>query len=425
MTDTGSTLRILVLTHYFPPEVGAPPARLFELAKRAVDAGHTVTVVTGFPNYPTGSVPPGYRGHVWMEEDIAGIRVIRTPIYATANRGFARRILNHLSFAVSSLTALGKRLGRVDVIFVESPPLFTGLAALAFNRLTSAPFIFNVSDIWPQSAVELGALRNPVAVHMAELLEKHLYRRAARITVVTPGMADRLASRGVAREKLGLISNGVDTSLFHPAEPDAELADELGLQDRKVFMYAGTIGMAQGLETVVEAARLTRNPSVLYVLVGEGAAKDSLIRKVEAEGIANVRFLASQPKSVMPRLLNLAYASIISLKRLDLFKAALPSKTFESMASARPIVAAVWGEAADLVAAAECGIVVPPEDAEAMRDAVERLASDPRHARELGERGRNYVTAHFERRLIANRFIGLLSESARGWNRMKRRETAS
>jgi glycosyltransferase involved in cell wall biosynthesis len=412
MQSAVSGLRIVMLTHYFPPEVGAPQARLYELARRAVAAGHSVTVVTGFPNYPTGVIAAGYRGRFRMEEEMDGIRVIRTWVYATPNRGFARRILNHLSFAFSSLTATGM-LGKADVFFVESPPLFIGLAALAYRRLKKAPYIFNVSDIWPQSAVELGALRNRLAVRLAEMLEMHLYRRAACVSVVTPGMVERLAHRGVPREKLFLLTNGVDTSVFKPATPNMELARTLGLDERKVFLYAGTHGMAQGLGTVLDAAKQTKNSEVLYVLAGEGAEKDALMRRAESEGIANVKFLPNQPKQVMPELLNLAYATIVPLKRLDLFKSALPSKMFESMATAKPIVASLWGEAADLIESAGCGIAVAPEDPAGLCDAVERLAADPALARELGEKGRQYVQGRFDRELIAARFVELLRDAAR------------
>jgi len=409
-----------MLTHYFPPEVGAPQARLFELASRAARAGHTVTVVTGFPNYPTGIVPPSYRGRFRMVEEMDGIRVIRTWVYATPNRGVVRRILNHLSFAFSSLAAT-RLLGEVDVFFVESPPLFTGLAALAYRLLKRAPYVFNVSDIWPQSAVELGALRSAFAVRLAEMLEMHLYRRAARVSVVTPGMVERLASRGVPRDKLVLLTNGVDTTAFRPAAPNMELARSLGLDGRKVFLYAGTHGMAQGLGTILDAAKQTRNSDVLYVLAGEGAEKDALVKRAESEGIANVRFLPNQPRQVMPDLLNLAYATIIPLRRLDLFKSALPSKMFESMATAKPIVASLWGEAADLINAAGCGIVVPPEDPAALQEAVEKLATDPALARDLGEKGRAYVQEHFDRDRIASRFIDLLKSPLPPGERVRER----
>ncbi len=407
-----SPLRVIFLTHYFPPEVGAPQSRLFELASRLAAAGHSVTVVTGFPNYPTGVVPAEYRGRRSMEERLDGVRVLRTPVYATPNKGFVRRILNHLSFAFSSLFAT-RRAGPADVIFVESPPLFIGLAALAYTRLKRAPFIFNVSDIWPQSAVELGALRNRFAVRLAEMLELHLYRRAARVSVVTPGMLERLAARGVPRAKLFLLTNGVDTATYQPAAaPNAEMAQKFGLAGRKVFLYAGTHGLAQGLDTILEAAKLTTDPDVLYVLAGDGAEKEALMKKASAEEIGNVTFIPNQPKSAMPALLNLAYATIIPLRRLDLFKSALPSKMFESMAASRPVVAALWGEAADLIRAARCGIVVEPEDPQAIRDAVEKLAVDPKLAAALGANGRTYVAENFERGKIATRLADLLRETA-------------
>src|SRR5579864_8589927 len=411
MPEPEAPLRVVFLTHYFPPEVGAPQTRLFELARRLGDAGMRVTVVTGFPNYPTGVVATGYRGRRSMEEDLDGVRVLRIWVFATPNRGFVRRILNHLSFALSSLTAI-RKAGRTDVIFVESPPLLIGLAALAYTRLKRAPFIFNVSDIWPQSAVELGALRNGVAIRLAEMLEMHLYRRATRVSVVTPGMVERLAARGVPREKLFLLTNGVDTSTFHPGAADGELARRLGVDGHKVFLYAGTHGLAQGLDVVLDASRLTRDPDVLYVLAGEGAEKEALVARARDQGIDNVRFLPNQPKSAMPGLLNLAYATIIPLKRLDLFKAALPSKMFEAMATGKPIVAALWGEAAALVDLAGCGVVVEPEDAQGLRAAVERLAGDPGLARALGEKGRAYAVEHFDRKAIAKRCVALLRAAA-------------
>lgn len=405
-------LNVLFLTHYFPPEVGAPQSRLSELAKRLVDAGHHVVIVTGFPNYPTGVIPPAYRGRRFMEERVDGVRVLRVWVYATPNKGFARRILNHLSFAFSSLRAV-RKVGPVDVIFVESPPLLIGIAALAHARLKHRPFVFNVSDIWPQSAVELGALRNRFAIWLAERFELHLYKRAARVSVVTPGMLDRLAARGVPRNKLFLLTNGVDTTTYRPESPDPALAQRYGIDGHKVFLYAGTHGMAQGLDVVLESARLTKDPDVLYVLAGEGSEKEALVRKAKVEGLTNVRFLPNQPRSEMPALLSLAYASIIPLKRVDLFKSALPSKMFESMAAARPIVGALWGEAADLVEASGGGIVVPPEDAGALRDAVEKLAADPQLAHALGDSGRKFVVAHFDRAAIAERFIDLLQQGAR------------
>ena len=412
MTGTERPLRVTFLTHYFPPEVGPAQTRLHELAKRLIAAGETVTVVTGFPNYPTGEIFPGYRGKRFMVDSVDGIRVLRTWVFATRSRGFIGRLLNYFSFPVFSLLAV-RRLGPTDIIYVQSPPLFTGLAALWFSRLKRAPFIFNVSDIWPQSAVELGVLKNRLAIRLAEWLEHHIYRRATRITVPTPGILERLAARGVPRDKIFLLTNGVDTAAYNVTSPDRELAQRLGLDGHKVFMYAGLHGLAQGLDVILEAAKLTRNPDVLYVLVGDGANKPALVAKAQAEGISNVRFLPIQPTSTLPALLNLVYATVIPLRRLDLFKAALPSKLFDSMAAGRPIVAPLWGEAAALVEAAACGLVVEPEDARAVQEAVEKLAADPELAQRLGEQGRRYVVEHFNRDDIAKRLIELLEEAAR------------
>jgi glycosyltransferase involved in cell wall biosynthesis len=409
MPDTQPGLRVTFLTHYFPPEIGPAQTRLHELAKRVVAAGKTVTVVTGFPNYPAGEIFSGYRGRWFTEDSVDGIRVLRTWVFATRSRGFIGRLLNYLSFPLFSLLAI-RRLGPADVIYVQSPPLFTGLAALWFSRLAGAPFIFNVSDIWPQSAIELGMLRNRLAIRLAEMFELHIYRRAARITVPTAGIRDRLAARGVPADKLFLLTNGVDTAAYLIDKPDVELARRLGLDGHKIFMYAGLHGLAQGLDVILEAAKLTHNPEVLYVLVGEGADKAALVAKVAAEGISNVSFLPFQPTSTLPSVLNLAYATIVPLKRIELFKAALPSKLFDSMAAGRPIVAPLWGEAAALVAAAACGLVVEPEDPKAVQQAVEKLAADPVLARQLGNQGRRYVVEHFDRDDIAARLVKLLDE---------------
>lgn len=405
-------LRVMFLTQYFPPEIGAPQIRMFELAKRLDQAGDAVTVVTGFPNYPTGVIQDGYRGRFSMEERMDGVRVVRRWLFATPNAGFFKRLVNQFSFSLSSL--LGARtVGPVDVIFVQSPPLPIGIAALVYARLKRAPFVFNVSDVWPQSAVELGMLRNRFAIRLAEMLEMHIYRRAARVTVPTKGILESLAARGVPRSKLFLLTNGVDTAIYQPRPPDPALAQKLGLDGHKVFLYAGTHGLSQGLDVILEAAKLTRDPDVLYVLAGEGADKAALVKKASDEGIRNVRFLPNQPKPSMPALLSSTYAAIVSLRPLDVFRSALPSKMFESMAVGQPLVAALWGEGAEVVREAECGLVTTPGDAAQLRDAVETLAHEPERARALGSNGRRYVDEHFNRDKIALRLRELLKEVVR------------
>jgi glycosyltransferase involved in cell wall biosynthesis len=402
-----SKLRITFLTHYFPPEVGAPQIRMFELARQLVAAGDSVTVVTAFPNYPTGVVHDGYEGRLTMEESMDGVRVVRRWVYATPNKGFLKRIINHFSFVLSSLTAL-RAIGPTDVIFVQSPPLPIGLAAIAFSTLKRVPFVFNVSDMWPQSAIELGMLRNPLAIWLAKRMESLIYRRACRITVPTPGMVERLVAQGVPREKVVLLTNGVDTHEYEPAPPDPGLAQELGLNGHKMFLYAGTHGLSQGLDVILEAAKRTHDDEIVYVLAGEGADKEHLVEKARNERIDNVHFLPNQPKEAMPGLLSLAYAAIIPLRPLDLFQDAVPSKMYESMAVGRPVVASLRGEAARIVSAAECGIVTDPGDPDALEKAVEDLAHDPPLAQAMGRHGRDYVVEHFDREKIARRLRALL-----------------
>lgn len=394
---------VVLLTHYFPPEVGAPQTRLYELAVRTAAAGNRVTVVTGMPNYPTGVIAPGYGGRARSIEHMDGLEVIRTWVYATPNRGFVKRLANHLSFCLSSLLAL-PRLRDVDLVFVESPPLFLGMTAWVYRAVTGAPYVFNVSDIWPQSAVELGALRQRPLIWLAERLELASYRAAARVSVVTEGIRERLEARGVPAAKLFVLTNGVDADFYRPAPKVAAGA-------RKVFLYAGTHGLAQGLDVVLDAARLLDRPDVEFLLVGEGADKDRLVAL--AAGLPNVRFGDPVAKAQMPALLNDAYATVIPLRRLDLFKGALPSKMFEAMATERPILLGVWGEAAELVTAADCGLVVPPEDAAALAAAVGRLADDPREAARLGANGRRYVLEHFSREALCRRFLGLVEQAVR------------
>jgi len=404
-------LTVTFLTHYYPPELGAPQARLSELARRLSEHGVKVIVVTGMPNYPTGKVFDGYRGKWWTHEEVAGVTVHRTWVIPAPNKGFLKRIINHLSFCLSSLSAI-EHLGPVDVIFVESPPLLIGLPALVFSWAARAPMVFNVSDIWPQSAVELGAIRNPLAIRLAEMLEESLYRRATRVTVVTQGILESLAKRGVPRQKLFLLTNAVDTSTYRPLPPDEKLASELGLDGRKVFLYAGTHGMAQGLDVILETAKLTKDSNILFLFAGEGADKEHLVARAQAEHIDNVRFLPNQQRAVMPSLLNLAYATIIPLRHLDIFRSALPSKMFESMATGRPIVGALEGEAARLIEEANCGVVVKPEDPTALHDAVVKLAAEPELAKGLGDNGRKYVVQKFDRTVVAERFLALLQDSA-------------
>lgn len=399
-------MKLLFVTPYFPPEVGAPQTRLFELAQRLVRRGHAVTVLTAFPNYPSGVIPPEYRGRWRMEEDMNGVRVVRTWIYATPNRGFFRRILNHLSFMASAMVT-GLTLGPADAVFVESPPLFDGLAGIFLAKLRRAPMIFNVADLWPQSAVELGMLTQPWAIRLAEWLEAFIYRHSARISLVTRGTEAMLQERGVAHTFF--LPNGVDVASFRPDASGDAFREAHGLEGKFLVLYAGTHGLSQGLEVVVEAARrLVDRDDVVFLMIGDGADKPALVER--GEGLPNIRFLDPLPRSAMPEAVAAADAYAITLKDIPLFQSVIPSKLYEAMACAKPVVLAVRGEAADLLREAEGGLVVPPEDPAAFADAILTLVADRERARHLGAGGRRMVEARYDRELLVDRFEAVLAE---------------
>ena len=388
---------LLFVTHYFPPEVGAPQTRLYELGRRLAARGHRVTVLTGFPNYPTGVIPAPYRGKFFQREMMAGMNVVRAWMYAAPQQGFTRRLLNHLSLTLTSIPA-SAAAGHADVLFVESPPLLLGLAGYVISRLKRAPYVFNVADLWPETAVALGALTNPLAIRLAEWLARFIYRHAARVTTVTDGIRRLLVEQGLPDSQVILLTNGVDTSCFHPDVDPEPAVKALGLDGRLTVAYAGTHGLAQGLEALIEAAHLLRHDGHLrFILVGEGAEKSKLVGKVADHELENVSFFPNQPKSLMPHLWAAVDIGVVCLRRLEIFRSALPSKLFEIMAAGRPVVLAAEGEARDLVLGAEAGLVVSPEDGADLAQAIQQLAADPEARRRYGENARRYVQAHFDR----------------------------
>jgi colanic acid biosynthesis glycosyl transferase WcaI len=393
---------ILFLTPYYPPEVGAAQTRISETAARLSRRGHQVTVLTTLPNYPTGVVPPAYRQRARRRERIDGVSIVRVWSYVSPNRGFFRRILSQLSFGCLAPFLGGKAVGRPDVIIVESPPLFDAIAGRLLSRFKRCPYLFTVADIWPESAVQLGVLHNRLLIRLAEYLEWSTYRRAGAVWAVTKGIRQLLIERGLPAERVFFLPNGVDTAKFRPM-PQAEARAQLGWQQGFTLLYAGTIGLAHGLEVVLDAAEHLRDaPDIRFVLVGEGAAKAALVSEAERRDLKNVSFLEAQPHHQMPLLISAADACLVSLRKVPLFEGALPSKMYEAMACARPIVLAVDGEARQLIEQqAGAALYVEPENAQALAETILRLRDQPALAQQLGERGRRFVEAHFDRDLLA------------------------
>lgn len=398
---------VLFVTPYYPPEKAAPAVRLSETAKGLVKRGYQVTVLTTVPNYPTGIVPREYRGTIVRREVIDGVHVVRVWSYIAANKGFFRRILAQLSFGCLAPLLGWRDVGHPDIIIVESPPLFDAIAARLLSWGKRCPFIFLVSDIWPESAVQLGALRNRLLIWLAERLEWSTYLLASAIWAVTEGIRDILIVRGLKPERVFLLTNGVDTARFRPL-PRHEARARLGWDDRFTVLYVGTHGLAQDLSTVLDAAvQLKLQPHIRFVFVGDGAAKASLVTQAREQGLLNVSFLDPVPHEQVPVLITAADACLVPLRRLPLFEGALPSKMYEMMACERPVLLGVDGEARRLaVQEARAAIYVEPEDADSLVSAILHLYEHPEIAQALGQNGRAFVMEHFDRQ----RLISILEE---------------
>jgi len=399
-------VRILFLTQYFPPEVGAPQNRISDLALRLSASGHEVTVLTAFPNYPEGRVAAAYRHTLRTTQSWQGLKVIRTWIYACSSQGFPSRLWSYFSFVFSSMIFGTRRTGPQDVVIVESPPLFLGLSGAFISRLKRARLVFNVSDLWPESAVALGVIRNRALIRLANELEHFIYRHSDLISGQTRGIVSSIEAR-FPDKLIYLLTNGVALEAFSTARGRAviSLGLELNLKGKFVVGYAGLHGLAQGLEVVLEAARmLSDRGEIAFVFIGDGPEKPLLKAVAANRNLKNVFFCDSQPKAKMLVILSNFNLALIPLKRLNLFKGALPSKMFEAMAAALPMLVMVDGAARALVETAQAGLYVEPEKPKALAEAIAQLADDPERCRQLGDNGRRFAFQYFDRAAIARNF---------------------
>jgi len=373
--------------------------------------GHQVEVVTAMPHHLAGKVQAAYRGYIYKRETWNGITVHRTWVYAASGTGL-RRMLNYLSFTASSLIGLFLSK-RADYVFVESPPLFLCLPAAFIAFLRRSRVIFNVADLWPDSVRELGVLKDGLTLRIATRLERWAYRNAYFVNSVTNGISQILqAEKNVAEHKLLYLPNGINVTQFFPQPPDAQLLDWLQLDGRKIFIYAGTHGVAQGLETIIETARLLRNSVATFLFIGDGSRKTLLQALVRRYQLTNVIFLAPQPLSEMPKYFSLAYASIVPLIKAELFKAARPSKIFPSLASGVPVLYSGEGESATFVAQRGVGLAVPPESADDLRDAIQYLLLYPNKRDEMALRGREITVKEFSWETIVHNWLSSLTTQA-------------
>lgn len=403
-------MRVLFVSQYFPPEIGAPSARVFELAREWVRGGHEVTVLTAFAHHPTGVKARADRGRITRRERVEGIDVVRAYVWATPNERVAKRMVSYLSFAASALLVGILRVPRPDVVVATTPQLLCGAAGYVVARLLRRPFVLEVRDLWPESILAVGAMRENAIVRLLKRVAAHLYAHSDLLVTVGEGYRREINRLyGLPLAAMEVIPNGIDPGFFVSAPCDEDLRREMGWSDRFVVLYLGTLGMAHGLDTMIDAAELLRNdPRILFALVGEGAEKARLRRLAEERGLTNVRFVDQQPKARVPRFYAACDVGLVCLRDRPLFREVLPSKIFELMGSERPILIAVDGEARQVVEAAQAGWFVPPEDPAALAAAVERLVGDPAARAAAGRSGRRRVVERFSRPALARRYLEVL-----------------
>jgi glycosyltransferase involved in cell wall biosynthesis len=404
-------MKIVWLCHYFAPEIGAPQARLLELSRAFRAEGHDVAVVTCFPNHPTGELHPDDRSLWRRRDDIDGIAVERRWSYVTPNKGFVKKTMGHLSFMCtcwSGLSAVAKDT-RPDVVVVSSPTFFSVFTAWAWSGLHGVPWVFEVRDLWPGVFVELGVLRNRLLIGTLERMELFLYRRASRVVPVTRAFKDDIARRGIDPSKIEVVTNGVDLDRFLPGPADPAFLEEEGIEGRFIVLYLGAHGISHALTRILDAAERLRDlPDVLFVFVGEGAEKEMLVAEAKRRGLENVSFRAAVPKQRVLAWYRAASVGLVPLRDVPLFKTFIPSKMFELLACGLPVVASVDGEAREILEESGGAVVVPPEDGQAIADAIRVLRADPARRSQLGRKGRAYVEEHYGRDRLGHAYLRIL-----------------
>jgi glycosyltransferase involved in cell wall biosynthesis len=407
-------MKILFLTQYFPPETGAAQNRLSDLASRLAEAGHSVTVLTALPSYPTGRIFDGYRGRLWMKENQNAVKVVRTWLYTTKKKGFVPRVVNYLCFSIIAFLGGLVTAGRVDAIFVESPPLFVGVAGYVLSKLKHAKFVLNISDLWPESAVVLGMLHNRRLIKLATRVEEGLYRRASLVTGQTQGIVSSIQSR-VPEPRVVLLTNGIApefaAKVDNARRSRARTREEFGFGTKFIVAYAGVHGLAQGLDSIIHSARmLSSHKEILFVFLGDGPQKPHLRSIAADNALTNISFLPPVMISRMPDVLAAVDVSIVPLKNDSLFRGALPSKLFETIGAGVPVIAAVDGEARRFVKESRGGLVVEPENPRELAEAILLLQGDAGLRQMFSEHGRIYVENNYNRKNIFEKFEQLLLE---------------
>lgn len=411
-------MRIAMISQWYDPERGSAimPGTI---ARALQERGNEVQVVTGFPNYPTGRLYPGYRVRTYQREELQGITVHRAPLYVSHDADPRRRAVNYLSYAAGASAIAVTRLGKVDATLVHSTPATVAIPAMAMRLIRRTPYVVHIQDLWPQTVTASGFLAEGHHHRAERLLHRFcdtVYRHASSIAVTSPGMADLIAARGVESRKISLVPDWADERHFRPVTPGSDIVNELGPFRPFTVMYAGAMGEVQALEVLIDAAAILRDHREIgFLLVGGGVSEPSLKARVSEAGLDNVRFVGHQPVQRMAEVLAIGDVQIISLKSLPIFRTTLPSKIQATMAAGRPIIGALAGDAAALIRDSGAGLTSTPGSAAELAEAILKTAATPAEERRAwGDRGRDYYIDHLSERSGAQALNELLHSAAEG-----------
>jgi glycosyltransferase involved in cell wall biosynthesis len=417
---TEAALKILYISQYFPPEMGAPAARVSELSQHWVNAKHDVTVLTGFPNHPDGVIRPKYRKDLYRgvcRERIDGVNVVRSWLLPFPNRKAYERVLNYSSFCASA-SIIGSFLHRPDVVIATSPQLLVGLSGWWISTLKNTPLVLEIRDLWPESLAAVGVGRSNSLLHRAlAKLAGFLYRKADHIVVVTPAFRERLIEDWqVAAQRISVVPNGVETQLFSPQKADPQLRKALNAEGKFVVSYVGTLGLAHGLETLITAAERLQviAPQVLFLLVGDGAERERIVALAKSKDLRNVCFVPQQPHEKIPAYICASDACMVLLKKSPVFETVIPTKMLEFMSCARPVILAVDGQARSILENSHSGTYTPPENADGLCNAILQLQQQPSQRQVMGRNGREYIVQNFSRQRTAADYLGVLQTLVEG-----------
>ncbi|MDV6030840.1 MAG: glycosyltransferase family 4 protein [Phycisphaera sp. RhM] len=414
-------VNIVFFSHYYTPEGNAPASRTADHCARWVKDGDgaRVTVITCAPNVPDGRVYPGYRNRWWPQrETIDGVDVVRVWTFIQNNPGRAGLILNYLTYLISALFAFVFFVRRPNVVVATTPQFFCGVTGVLASWLKWCPLVLEVRDIWPESIVTVGAIRRGVIIRTLEWMERWMYRSANHIVTVGPGYRDNILSKVDVANRISMVTNGVDPKQFSPETDSVSFKERYDLMEKFVCSYVGTVGMAHGLDVIINAARRFKavgREDVVFLVVGGGAKLEQMRRTVAELGLGDlIRLTGRLDKSEIPQVLAASDACLVHLSKVDLFEHVIPSKIFETMAMERPIIMGVRGRALDIVLAAESGVAMEPENDAQLFEILDWMVGAPDAVGQMGRNGRKFVIEHFNRDQLAREMLSIIRGTSRG-----------